>query len=110
MVSWSSQVRKQRISAPLFGSKYDENSDVEGVKQEEFDALRNGHSEQAYGSEFYYAGVTKNSCHSRLNLESQCSATPITYNEQHAMNVYVEASGDFYGCSQGNIIWLGVKL
>ena len=70
------------------------------MKQEEFDALRNGHVENDYVSEFYYAGEMENSCQSRLNWEShavQCSATRITYNKQHherAMNVYAEASGD----------------
>ena len=83
------------------------------MKEEEFDALRNGHFGNDYISEFYYAGEMENSCQSRLNSEShavQCSATWITYNKQHAMNVYAEASGDFHGCSQGNIIWLGMKL
>ena len=63
------RARKQRIPAPLFGSKSDENSDFEGVKQEEFDALRNGDFYYDYGSEFYSAGETKNLCYSRVNSE-----------------------------------------
>ena len=44
------------------------------MKQEEFDALRNGHFENDYVSEFYYAGEMENSCQSRLKFGIACSA------------------------------------
>ena len=63
------RAKKQRIPAPLFGSKSDENSDFEGEKQEEFDALRNGDFYYDYGLEFYSAGEMKNLCYFRVNSE-----------------------------------------
>ena len=77
--------RKQRIPAPLFGSKSDENSDFEGVKQEEFDALKNGDFYYDYGSEFYSARETKNLCYSRVNSEwraVQCYTNDVQRNER----------------------------
>ena len=79
------RARKQRIPAPLFGSKSDENSDFEGVKQEEFDALKNGDFYYDYGSEFYPAGETKNLCYSRVNSEwraVQCYTNDVQRNER----------------------------
>ena len=64
--------RKWRISAPLFGSKSDENSDFEGVKQKEFDTLRNGDFYYDYGSEFYDVDEMKNLYYSRVNSAVQC--------------------------------------
>ena len=108
------RARKQRIPAPLFGSKSDENSDFEGVKQEEFDALKNGDFYYDYGSEFYSAGETKNLCTPESILNGvQYSATQMMYNATsgHAV-IYVGplrwSFGNFHGCSRGNIIWLGV--
>ena len=108
------RARKQRIPAPLFGSKSDENSDFEGVKQEEFDALRNGDFYYDYGSEFYSAGETKNLCYSRVNSEwraVQCYTTHVQRNERSCSDVgpLRWSFGNFHGCSRGNIIWLGVQ-
>ena len=57
----------------------------EGVKQEEFDALKNGDFYCDYGSEFYSAGETKNLCYSRVNSEwraVQCYTNDVQRNER----------------------------
>ena len=110
LIEWESR----EFQPHFFGSKSDENSDFEGVKQEEFDALRNGDFYYDHGSEFYSAGETKNLCYSRVNSECvQYSATQIMYNATRGYAViYVGplrwSFGNFHGCSRGNIIWLGV--
>ena len=63
------QRHTRTISALKFDWESDENFDVEGVKQEEFDALRNDYFDYDRGSEFYFAGKMQNSCYNAQLLK-----------------------------------------
>ena len=105
--------RKRRISASLFGSKSDENSDFEGVKQEEF-----WYPEKWWFLlRLWFVILWCWRDEKLILLPSQfwiaCSAVLATRTSGHAMidvGPIRWSFGNFHGCSQGNIIWLGVQL